>query len=78
MLIIFRRTQLPDNKIRIIADAVIEGQHTSIGILTFPNAKTWSRFWGAIQRGALDVKELEVRLENLPLEESNDEMPSTS
>jgi hypothetical protein len=74
MLIIFRRTQLPNNKIRVIADGVIEGEHCEIGQLIFPNSKTWSRFWGAIQRGALDVKDLEVKLENLPLEEVTHEI----
>ena len=74
MLIIFRRTQLPAKtdkppEIRVIADGVIEGEHRKIGELLFPNSTSWSRFWGAIQRGALQVKELEVKLENLPLEE---------
>ena len=73
MLIIFRRTVMPDSTIRVITDGVIEGEHRNIGTFTFPNSKTWSRFWGAIQRGALNVQELEVKLENLPLEEAKDD-----
>lgn len=69
MLIIFRRTVMPDATIRVITDGIIEGEHHEIGTLLFPTSKTWSRFWGAIQRGALNVQELEVKLENLPFEE---------
>ena len=75
MLIIFRRTQLPAKadkppEIRVIADGIIDGEHREIGQLLFPSSKSWSRFWGAIQRGALNVRELEVKLENLPSEET--------
>ena len=48
MLIIFRRTVMPDATIRVITDGVIEGEHRNIGTLIFPDSKTWSRFWGAI------------------------------
>ena len=78
MLIIFRRTLMPDSSVRIITDGVIDGEHREIGILTFPSSKTWSRFWGAIQRGALNIQELEVKLENLPLEDKNDKSVSNS
>ncbi len=69
MLIIFRRSVLPDASIRVITDGIIEGEHREIGTLLFPSSKTWSKFWGAIQRGALNINELEVKLENLPFEE---------
>ena len=72
MLIIFRRSLLKDNSIKVITDGIIEGEHRSIGTLLFPSSKTWAKFWGAIQRGALNIPDLEVKLENLPLEEIND------
>ncbi len=75
MLIIFRRTVMKDGEVRVITDGVIEGKHRSIGTLLFPSSKTWSKFWGAIQRGALNIADLEVKLENLPLEDANNEKP---
>lgn len=74
MLIIFRRTIMPDATIRIITDGIVEGDYHVIGTLTFPNSKTWGKFWGAIQRGALNISELEVKLENLPYEEVTKEV----
>lgn len=64
MTIIFRRQILPNNIVRVTAVGIIDGKVHEIGTLTFPNSKTWSQFWGAIQRGALNVRELEVKLEN--------------
>ena len=33
-----------------------------IGNLTFPNTRMWSKFVGAIQRGALDIPDLTVEV----------------
>lgn len=39
-----------------------DGLH-GIGKLHFPNKITWSRFAGAIQRGAVGMRDFEVRID---------------
>ncbi len=53
---------------RVEADVVgfIDGEPFTPGMLKFPNKQTWTKFWGALQRGALQVPELEVKMENVP------------
>ena len=75
MTIVFRRKLHPDNTVTVKAVGIIEGSIKNIGTLTFPNAKTWSQFWGAIQRGALNVRELEVKLENATEDEETNNEP---
>jgi len=72
MLILFLRTIMPDSSVRVKTEGVIDGEHREIGTLHFPSGKTWAKFWGAIQRGALNIQDLEVKLENLTL---TDEAP---
>lgn len=69
MLMIFRRTILPSSEVTVLVDGILDGQVKKIGQLSFPSSKSWSKFWGAIQRGALNIQDLEVKLENLSLQE---------
>lgn len=48
----------------------LDGEHTPIGEVKFPNKQSWTKFWGAIQRGALQVPNMEVKMENVMPEEA--------
>ena len=40
------------------------GRLSEVAMLEFPDKMTWSVFYGALSNGALNVRELEVRMEN--------------
>jgi len=40
------------------------GKVSEVAILQFPDKMTWSTFYGALSSGALNIRELEVRMEN--------------
>jgi hypothetical protein len=61
MILILTKTKT-DNKISCKITVASEGIH-DIGELNFPNQITWSRFVGALQRGSVGMRELEVRLD---------------
>lgn len=47
-----------DCKVTIAAEGIFE-----VGDLHFPNQITWTRFLGALQRGSVGMRDLEVRLD---------------
>ena len=51
-----------DNKIDCTVTVAAEGIY-EVGLLKFPNQITWTRFLGAIQRGCIGMRDLEVRLD---------------
>ena len=61
--LIFERTILPSKAVKVIASAAMdEGEAKLIGNLSFPNTTTWAKFIGAIQRGALDIPDLNIQV----------------
>ena len=61
MILILTKTKT-DNKIDCKVTIAAEGIH-EVGDLKFPNQITWTRFLGALQRGSVGMRELEVRLD---------------
>ena len=61
MILILTKTKI-DNKIDCKVTIAAEGIH-EVGDLKFPNQITWTRFLGALQRGSVGMRELEVRLD---------------
>ena len=61
-----------DCKVTVAAEGIFE-----VGDLHFPNQITWTRFLGALQRGSVGMRDLEVRLDvadpNAQKEEVKDE-----
>lgn len=62
MIVVLTKKKLPDNKIDCKVTVISDGPH-NVGDLHFPNQITWTRFYGALQRGCVGMRELEVRLD---------------
>ena len=62
MILILTKEKHPDNTIDCEVTVAAEGIHAA-GKLTFPNQITWTRFLGALQRGCVGMRDLEVRLD---------------
>ena len=62
MILILTKEKHNDNTISCEVTVAAEGIH-KVGDLTFPNQITWTRFLGALQRGAVGMRDLEVRLD---------------
>ena len=45
----------------VMADGELQ---TTLGTLNFPNQTVWAKFYGAVQTGALRIKDLTVVMEN--------------
>lgn len=61
MILILTKTK-HDNKIDCDITVADQGIH-KVGTLNFPNQTTWARFLGALQRGSVGMRDLEVRLD---------------
>ena len=61
MILILTKNKI-DNKIDCKITIAAEGIH-EVGDLHFPNQITWTRFLGALQRGSVGMRDLEVRLD---------------
>jgi len=61
MILILTKNKI-DNKIDCKVTIAAEGIH-EVGDLHFPNQITWTRFLGALQRGSVGMRDLEVRLD---------------
>lgn len=62
MILVLTKKKLPLNKIDCKVTIISDGPHAA-GDLHFPNQITWTRFLGALQRGCVGMRELEVRLD---------------
>lgn len=62
--LIFERTILASKAVSVKASMEMPDEQGArpIGSLLFPNQKTWTKFIGAIQRGALDIPDLQVEV----------------
>lgn len=72
MLMIFYRRVINDTKVVARVVALVDGRGVEVGELKFPTKQVWSKFIGAVQRGALEIPDLEVRMENAPEQEADD------
>ena len=54
-------------KVTVAAEGIFE-----VGDLHFPNQITWTRFLGALQRGSVGMRDLEVRLDVADLNATNE------
>ena len=43
-----------------------DGELHELGSLNFPNKLLWSKFIAAFQRGVINIKDMEVEIENIP------------
>ena len=75
MLFCFFRQVIPDLKqgkdgarVKAHLGGIVDGKRVEIGDLEFPDKPSWTKFYGAISKGALGISELEVRMENVPWE----------
>ena len=67
MLMVFQRhVEQATSKVQAQVVVSHEGKVTTVGILYFPDKITWSKFFGAIQKGALDIRDLDVKMEDSP------------
>lgn len=62
MILILTKANQKDNSVKVQVTLAAEGIHEA-GNLTFPNKITWTRFQGALQRGAVGMRDLEVRID---------------
>lgn len=69
MILIFNRKVIPINEkeARVETDIVgfIDSAAYEIGRVCFPSKQSWTKFWGAVQRGALNVPDFETKLQNV-------------
>lgn len=61
MILILTKKKIA-NKIDCRVTVIADGPH-DVGELHFPNQITWTRFLGALQRGCVGMRDLEVRLD---------------
>lgn len=78
LILVFNRKVIPipsanpkeqNGKVECGIVGVIDGEPAEVGHVNFPNKQSWTKFWGAVQRGALNVPDMEVRMVNVPLAE---------
>jgi hypothetical protein len=80
MMLVFNRKVIPipslekggAARVETIIAGYIDGEVCEVGQVNFPNKQSWTKFWGAIQRGALNVPDMEVKMLNVPPEEEPD------
>ena len=64
MILLFRRKVLKTQEVFAKVFGIIDGQTSEVGYVHFPNKNSWTKFIAALQKGALSIRELEVRMEN--------------
>lgn len=74
ILLVFRRKVIPiENRVECQIVGLIEGESANVGSVNFPSKQSWTKFWGAIQRGSLAVPDFDVKMENVSPEDQLDE-----
>jgi hypothetical protein len=64
-------------KVKTELVGIIEGERFHLGQLEFPSKQSWTKFYGAIQKGGLGITDLEIRMENVPYDPSDEERGPT-
>jgi hypothetical protein len=75
LMLIFNRKVIPiasgekgQGKVECSIAGYVDGDAYEIGHVNFPTKQAWTKFWGAVQRGAIAVPDMEVKMFNVPLE----------
>ena len=67
---IFNRKVIPlsktEAKVEIDIVGFVDSDAYELGSMKFPTKQSWTKFWGAVQRGALSVPDIDVKLQNVP------------
>lgn len=66
MMMFHRKVLRADDSVVCTIEMFQEGGREDVGIVRFPNKQTWTKFWGAVQRGSMVIPDLEVHMENVP------------
>ena len=71
MIMVFQRhvvkgdSRTPDRvQVQVIVSNA--GKVKVVGLLEFDDKQTWARFFGAVQKGALDIKDMTIKMEDSP------------
>lgn len=69
LIMIYNRKVIPlnDKEAKVEVDVVgfVDGEPFEVGQLKFPTKQSWTKFWGALQRGTMSVPEMEVKMQNV-------------
>ena len=71
MLMFHRKVLKADESVETSVELFQDGSRGDVGVIRFPDKQTWTKFWGAIQRGAIHIQDLEVHMENVPDDSDN-------
>lgn len=74
MLMFHRKVLKADDSVETTIELFRDGGRDDVGTVRFPDKHTWTKFWGAIQRGSIHIQDLEVHMENVP----DDSEPSSN
>lgn len=79
MLLLFHRKVIPlpekdMARVECKITGFLDTEPLDIGQVNFPSKQTWTKFWGAIQKGALSVPDMKVEMQNVPADDGS--MPS--
>ena len=77
MLMFHRKVLKADDSVETTIELFQDGSREDVGLVRFPNKQTWTKFWGAVQRGSMLIPDLEVHMENVP-DDSPAQQPQTS
>lgn len=76
MLMFHRKVLKVDDSVETTIELFQDGSRDDVGTIKFPNKQTWTKFWGAVQRGSMAIPDLEVHMENRP-DDSPAQQPET-
>lgn len=76
LMLIFNRKVIPlvingekgAGRVECHVTGYVDSDAYDIGHINFPTKQSWTKFWGAVQRGAMNVPDMEVKMFNVPLE----------
>jgi hypothetical protein len=79
MILIFNRKVIPLTKdtAKVETEVVgfLDGEYYDIGHVNFPTKQSWTKFWGALQRGSVGLPDFEVKMQNVPMEDGEPAEP---
>lgn len=66
MIMFHRKVLKADQSVECSLEYFGDGERFDVGMVKFPNKTIWTKFWGAVHRGAIYVPDFEVHMENVP------------
>lgn len=52
-------------RVKASIGGIINGAKVEVGFVEFPDKQSWTKFYGAISKGALNISDIEIRMENV-------------